>query len=430
MSQAVTLQPAPTRWASHFFPIWVGQAVSLLGSQLVQFSLIWWLTSTTGSATVLATASLVGLLPQVFLMPIAGTFVDRWNRRLTMIFADGLVALATLALAVMFWTGNIQVWHVYLAMFIRAAAGSFHWPAMQASTSLMVPEQHLSRIQGLNQMLNGGMNIIAAPLGALLIGLMPVGGVLMVDVGTALIAIVPLLFVTVPQPVRSAAAQKATAWQDFRSGLRYALGWPGLLIIGVMATMINLLFAPAFALLPLLVTEHFQGGAMQFAGLESTFSIGIILGGLTLSVWGGFKRRIFTSMMGLIGIGIGSLMIGVIPATAFALAVAGAFIMGLAQPITNGPLFAALQAGVAPEMQGRVFTLVASVAGAMTPVGLIIAGPLADSMGVQTWFVIGGIATLLMAVSGLFIPAVVNFEKGAAPAAPELAVTAAVVDGD
>src|SRR5512135_3315030 len=108
-------------WAARFFTIWTAQAFSLLGSQLVSFALIWWLTKTTGSATVLATASLVGLLPQVFLGPVAGALVDRWSRRVTMIVADSLIALATLGLAGLFWMGHIQFWHVYLLMFIRSA---------------------------------------------------------------------------------------------------------------------------------------------------------------------------------------------------------------------------------------------------------------------------------------------------------------------
>lgn len=150
-------------WQLPFFTIWSGQAVSLLGSQLVQFALIWWLTKTTGSATVLATASLVGLLPQVLLGPVIGALVDRWNRRLTMIVADSVIALATVALAILFLTEGVQIWHVYLLMFIRAAAGGFHWSSMQASTSLMVLKEHLSRIQGLNQMIQGGLNIASAP---------------------------------------------------------------------------------------------------------------------------------------------------------------------------------------------------------------------------------------------------------------------------
>ena len=403
-------------WAAPFFTIWTGQAFSLLGSQLVQFALIWWLTKTTGSATVLATASLVGLLPQVVLGPFIGALVDRWNRRVIMILADFTIALATLGLAVLFWSGEIEFWHVYLLMFIRSTAGGFHWPAMQASTTLMVPGEHLARVQGLNQMLQGIMNILSAPLGAVLLDVLTVQGILMIDIGTAMLAILPLFFIRVPQPPRSeaaiAAGEKSSLWQDFRAGFRYVFSWPGLVIIGVMATLINFLLTPATALTPLLVTEHFSGGAMQLAGLESILGIGVVAGGIILSAWGGFRRRILTSLLGLLGMGLGGLLVGFTPSTAYPLALAAFFILGFSLPITNGPLLAAVQAVVAPEMQGRVFTLINSAAMAMSPLGLIIAGPMADKFGVQAWFIVGGIVTIAMGVVGYFIPAVTQLEEG------------------
>ena len=426
---AVANENSAQKWALPFFTIWSGQTFSLLGSQLVQFALIWWLTRTTGSATVLATASLIGLLPQVFIMPLAGALVDRWSRRVTMILADSLIALATVALAVMFWSGEVQVWQVYLLMFIRSAAGGFHWSAMQASTSLMVPQRHLSRIQGLNQTTNGGLNIISAPLGALLLELLPIQGVLAIDVGTALLAITPLFFFHVPQPRRAAADEAGgdtSVWQDFKAGFKYAAGWPGLVMIGVMATMINLLLTPAFSLLPILVIKHFNGQAFHLAWLESGLGIGIVVGGLLLSAWGGFKRRILTSMLGLLLIGGSALAIGLAPASAFTFTVGAIFITGLATPLTNGPIFAVLQSVVEPGMQGRVFTLLVSAATAMTPLGLVIAGPVADAFGVQSWFILGGLMTAGMGLAGCFIPAVVNIENNHAsgpldePDAPRL----------
>ena len=216
-------------WMASFFLIWSGQAVSLLGSQLVQFALIWWLTQTTGSATVLATAVLVSLLPQILLGPLAGAIVDRWNRRMLMILADSLVALATVGLAVLFWTGLVQVWHVYALMLLRSAFGLFHWSAMQASTSLMVPKEHLSRIQGLNQMLNGVMNIGSAPLGALLLLWLPMQGILAIDIVTAAIAVTCLFFVAIPQPERHLSSQTwrgrdwLVAGRARRSALRVGL---------------------------------------------------------------------------------------------------------------------------------------------------------------------------------------------------------------
>jgi DHA3 family macrolide efflux protein-like MFS transporter len=408
-----------TNWKTPFFIIWSGQAFSLLGSQLVQFALIWWLTKETGSATVLATASLVGLLPQVFLGPLAGALVDRWSRRLTMMVADSLIALVTVILALLFYAGYVQIWHVYLLLFLRSVGEGFHWSAMQASTSLMVPKQHLSRIQGLNQMLNGAMNIGAAPLGALLIGILPMQGVLSIDVITGLLAVIPLLFITIPETERVVSSEsaigKTSVWQDMQEGFRYVRGWSGLLWICFMATLINLLLSPASALMPILVTKHFGGQALQLAWMESAWGLGVVFGGLVLSAWGGFSRRILTTLLGLILLGGGMTVIGFSPDTAFLLATGMMFVVGFANPITNGPLLAVVQGVVAPEMQGRVFTLIGSLAAAMSPVGLVIAGPAADAFGVQSWFVVGGLATALMGLGAFFIPAIVHVEDGRSP---------------
>jgi MFS transporter, DHA3 family, macrolide efflux protein len=344
--------------------------------------------------------------------------VDRWSRRAVMMLSDGTVALTTLALAGLFLVGRAEIWHIYLAMLIRAAAGSFHWPAMQASTSLMVPKEHLSRVQGINQVLMGGMNIASAPLGALLLEVLPMQSILAIDFGTALLAILPLIFIAVPQPQvsqQAGAEAKPSVWQDLKGGLSYVKGWPGLVMIMVMATVINLVLNPGMALLPLLVTDHFSGGALQLAWMQSAWGSGVLGGGLLLSVWGGFRRRILTSMVGLLVIGTGSLLVGILPAPAFALALAAMLLMGIGNPITNGPLMAVIQSTVAPEMQGRVFTLLISVATGMTPLGLLIAGPLADVFGVQVWFILGGIITALMGIGGYFIPAITRIEEGRNP---------------
>src|ERR1043165_7449634 len=193
---------ASGKWAPRFFTIWTGQAFSLFGSQLVQFSLVWWLTQKSGSGTILALATLVGMLPQILLGPVAGALVDRWNRRLVMIFADGFIALFTLLLAWLFTTGHIQIWQVYLIMALRALGSAFHFPAMSASTPLLVPEEQLTRISGLNQTLQGLMALVAPPVGALLFSVFPTQNVLLIDIGTAMLAITPLLFLSIPQPAR------------------------------------------------------------------------------------------------------------------------------------------------------------------------------------------------------------------------------------
>ncbi len=404
-------------WKAPFFTIWGGQALSLLGSQLVQFALIWHLTVETGSATVLATASLVGLVPHVVLGPIVGTLVDRWNRRLIMLVADTIITLATIALAVLFAMGHAAIWHIYLVMFIRSLAGGFHGNAMGASTSLMVPVEHLTRIQGINQMLNGGLNVVAAPLGAILLEVLPLQGILAIDVITASFAIIPLLFVQVPQPGRIErkavkGADQTSVWQDFKEGLRYMAGWPGLLIIALMAILLNFILTPAFSLLPLLVKDDFGGGAMELGWVNSASGIGIIIGGLLLGVWGGFKRRkIITTFLGLFGMGVGILVMSQAPPTSIFWIVGASFLVGIMQPITNGPIFGVMQSTVSPDMQARVFSLLGSLASGMAPVGLMIAGPISDRVGIQSWFLLGGILCILMAVAGFFIPAVMNIES-------------------
>ncbi len=400
-------------WQRRFFTIWGGQAFSILGSQLVQFALIWYLTEQTDSAATLATASLVGLLPGVLLSPFIGALVDRGNRRRILIVADASVALATLVLALLFAWEQIAIWHIYGLMLWRAVGAGFHQSAMGASVVLLVPPQHLTRIQGLNQTLHGGLNLAAAPLGAFLLGLLPMQAILALDIFTALLAIGPLLVVSIPQPPRQITTDtRPTFGQDLRAGLAYVRGWPALLIILLMVTLINFLLTPVGALLPLLVTRHFGGDVWQLGWLQAASSGGVIAGGLLLSVWGGFQRRVVTAMSGLIGLGVGVMITAAAPADAFWLALVAMGWVGLMMPITNGSFGAALQASIAPDMQGRVFALVLSAATAMSPLGLMLAGPLADRVGIQPWFWLGGLVCASMGVVGFLTPTVMRLEAG------------------
>ncbi|MBN2147340.1 MAG: MFS transporter [Anaerolineales bacterium] len=424
MHESPTPTPAATeRWAAKFFTIWGGQVFSLVGSALVQFALVWWLTQQTGSATILATASLVALLPQVVLGPFVGALVDRWNRRLIMIVADAGIAAVTGVLIFLFATELVQVWHIYAILFIRSLGGAFHHPAMTASTSLMVPHKHLTRISGLNQLLHGFLNIFAPPLGALLLGLLPTQGVLAIDIGTAALAILPLLFVAIPQPPRLVAeangtSQKTSYWGDLANGFRYVVKWPGLLGLILLAMLLNFLLSPSSALLPLLVMEEFKGGAAELGWVESFFGVGVIVGGLTLSAWGGFKKRIITSFMGIIGIGVGVILTGLAPASLFWLLLAANFILGFAQVYANGPIGAIFQTTIEPDYQGRVFSLISAGATGMMPLSLLIAGPVADWVGVRVWYVAGGAICILVTIAALFIPALVNIEDDRRTAAP------------
>jgi MFS transporter, DHA3 family, macrolide efflux protein len=406
----------PKNWASRFFIIWTGQAFSLVGSALVQFALVWWLTRSTGSATILATATLVALLPQIFLAPFAGALVDRLSRRWVMIIADSGIALFTLLLMVLFASGRIQVWHVYVVMFMRSLGGAFHYPAMTASTSLMVPQKHLTRVAGLNQALQGVISIIAPPLGAVLIGLLATQWVLAIDIITASFAVLPLFFIPIPQPPRQVAqangTQKKTSyWQDLRAGFSYVWHWKGLLGLLIMATVINFLLSPTGALMPLMVTKVFNKGAIELGGIESIMGVGVIVAGLILGAWGGFKKKIITSLSGVVGIGLGVVIMGLAPSNAFFLVLVASFILGFMQVFANGPLHAIFQSAIEPDMQGRVFGLINAAATAMSPLSLLVAGPVADWLGVRVWYSIGGALCILMGGICFLIKPIMNIEN-------------------
>lgn len=412
------------RWARPFFTIWIGQALSLIGSQAGGFALVWWLTQETGgSATVLALMTFISMLPYVLLGPFVGALVDRWNRRRVMIVADSLIALFSAGLAVLSWAGVLQVWHVFVIMFVRALGGVFHYSAMQASTSLMVPKSQLARVGGMNQTLRGALDIITPPVGAFLMEVLPLHAIMGIDVLTAIFAITPLFFIHIPQPERPAEDLAALPsqrqspvvllWRDVVAGFTYIWHWKGLFIILLMATVLNMLANPAFSLLPILVKNHFAGNAQQLGWLNSSWGIGLIAGGLTLSVWGGFRRKIYTSLTGLVGMGLGMLIVGMASPTGFWVAWAGMLFAGFMNPIVNAPFLALLQSAVAPEIQGRVFTAVSSLSGLASPLGMLIAGPVADWAGVQVWFIAAGAISMAMAAAMRMIPAVMQLEDEA-----------------
>jgi DHA3 family macrolide efflux protein-like MFS transporter len=261
--------------------------------------------------------------------------------------------------------------------------------------------------------------------------IMPLHTIMMIDLITAAFAIGPLFFVHIPQPERPAAAEartKPSLWRDVAAGFRYIWGWKGMFLVLMLATLINMMIHPAMSLLPVLVLRKFGGGALQLGWLNSAWGVGIILGGLILSVWGGFKRKMVTALLGLIGQGIGFLIVGLTPASAFSLGIIGLALGGTMNPICNGPLFALLQDVVAPEIQGRVFTVIGSLSGLAAPVGLAIAGPVADWLGVQAWFMIGGLLCIILGTAMFLTPIIMDLEahrhaaqaarKGSTPCLP------------
>ena len=400
-------------WRLRFGMIWLGQSVSLFGSVLTQFVLVWWITETVGTGVALATAALAATAPQVLLGPVAGTLVDRWNRRAVMLVADALAALCIALLIGLFAAEMAEVWHIYGLLAARSVLQAFHQPAAGASTTLLVPTSQLARVAGLNQLVNGLSSVAAAPLGALALGLWSLEGALLIDVVTALAGIVPLLVFAIPQPPAVHEPAPPAFWGELRAGLSFVWRWPGLRLLLGLGMLVSAMANAAYALQPLIVRVAYGGDVSAVALIESFTGIGMVAGGLALSTWGGFRRRVVSCLAGIAGIGLGQTLTGAAPQDAFWLAVSGGLALGLALPFAHAPLATVIQERVPAAMQGRVLGLLNSVLGLAGPVGLVVAGPLADAVGVRVLYIGGGLAIVLLALAGSASTTLMDMEQSA-----------------
>jgi DHA3 family macrolide efflux protein-like MFS transporter len=395
-----------------FFVIWASQAASLFGSAVVQFALAWYLTRETGSATVLATALMVAIIPQIVLGPFAGPFIDRWSRKKIMIFADLSTMLFTVVLVILFYTDTIQVWHIYVVMIGRSIGDIFQYPALGATIPMIVPEKQLVRANGLYQMLQNAIKIVAPIAGAFLMETLPMQGVLSVDIITAVIAIACLLPLAIPQPPRTTLAVKANYFSEMRQGFRYIWSRPGLVMLIGMVALLIFFVAPASSLMPVLVSEHLEGDVVKLGWLGSASGIGGISGGLLLGVWGGFKKRMWTAFLGFfimipcsVGLGFTS------PNIFYTTTVPAMLFMGVALTLVNAPLGAILNSVIAKDMQGRVFSLYGSIVVAVMPLGLLIGGPVADWLGIRSLYWIAAGAWLVIVPLALLSKSLMNLEN-------------------
>ena len=395
-----------------FFILWSSQAASLFGSAVVQFALAWYLTRETGSATVLATALMVAMIPQIVLGPFVGPLVDRWDRKKLMIFADLFTALLTLVLVVLFYTDTIQIWHIYVIMAGRAVGDTFQQPALGASIPMIVPEEHLVRANGLFQMLQSAIRITAPIAGAFLMETLPMQGVLSVDIITAIIAIACLIPLAIPQPPRTTLAVKANYFGDMKQGFSYIWSRRGLVMLIGMVALLIFFVAPASSLIPVLVNEHLEGDVVKLGWLGSASGIGGIAGGLALGMWGGFKKRMWTALLGClimipcsVGLGLTS------PTIFYTTTVPAMMFMGVGMALVNAPLTAIMNAVIAKDMQGRVFSLYGSIVTAMIPLGLVIGGPVADALGIRSLYFIASGAWLIILPLAMFSKPLMDLEN-------------------
>jgi DHA3 family macrolide efflux protein-like MFS transporter len=373
-------EPAPAAAGMRtFIIVWIGQAISIVGSSLTNFGLGVWIFQETGDATPFALTVLFGSLPRVFLLPVAGSLADRWNRRWLMILADTGNALATLAIVLLLYFGSLEVWHIYVLSVIGSALGTFQQPAYQASITMLVPKKHLARANGLVQTADSLGGILAPLLAGFLFVTIGLGGIVLIDFVTYFFAVLALLLVRIPQPKvgPSAEEEKGTVARDVRFAWRYLHQRPGLLGLLFYYASVNFFLSTVFVLSgPLLLSQH---DADVYGLVQMVLGIGGLLGGLVASTWGGPQKHLIRAALG----GIALYMVGIIVAglrihpafPAFGLAFT-VFVVSIVQSVSN----AIWQMKVAPEVQGRVFSLRYMLATIITPLAYVAAGPLADQV--------------------------------------------------
>jgi MFS family permease len=419
-----------------FTVVWIGQVVSLLGTSMSQFALTIWAYEVTGKATTLALVGFFFVTPMLIFSPFAGVIVDRSDRKLMMMVSDLAAGLTTILVLILYVTGNLQIWHLYITAAITGLFQTFQWPAYSAAISVMIPKEQYGRANGMLSLAESGSNIFAPLMAGALLAVIGIGGILAIDIVTFIFAVGALLLVFIPKPKVTAEgrASQGSIWKEAGYGFRYILERPSLLGLQIVFLLGNFFVGIPFAILAPMILASTQNNQLVFASVSSAGAIGGVIGGLAMSAWGGPKRRVhgvlagwaISSLLGTVLMGLGNELV-IWSAASFM----GAFFV----PIINGSNQAIWQAKVAPDLQGRVFSIRRLIAWFVTPAAMLVAGPLADQIfeprmqvggsltdlfsglvgmgpgaGMSLIFIFTGLLATAVGIGGYFIPAIRDAE--------------------
>lgn len=394
-----------SHWKRVFAIIWTGQLFSTLTSAVVGYAVVFWLSMETKSAEVLAFATIATLLPQLVMGPFTGVYIDRWNRRLTMILADVFIAACTLIMAILFMRGHVANYLVYLLLALRSAGAAFHLPALQASIPLLVPEKELTRINGLNQVIQSVSYIAGPALAALFITIFDMTWVLMSDVAGAAIAIVSMAIVSIPDPERKEELPRHIL-HEIHDGLREIYTRPGILWLFIVIVLQIFFIMPVAALFPLMTIDQFSGGTYQMSIVEIGWGVGSLAGGALLGIWNFTRNRIMVINLTYIILGLSFAFSGLLPPGGFWIFVLLTLFGGVSMSVYSGVFMTVMQTTIDPAAMGRVFSIYGSVTMLPSMIGLLQTGYIADTIGVPTAFVISGAMITLIGAGSFFIPAI------------------------
>ena len=400
-------------WKRKFTILWVGQFLSLISSSAVNFAIIIWLSLETGSAEVLAFAAIAGLLPQALIGPFAGVYIDRWDRKKTMIFADSFVAVCTLVMSISFYMGNESLLLIYVMLGLRSVGSAFHMPAMQAAIPLLAPKEELLRIAGINQIIQSVSSIAGPALGALAIGLLSIGNVLLLDIIGAVFAITALLFIHIPNP-ENLDKSKASFKQvigDMKIGLNVIISNKGLSYLFLYSVIAMFCIMPVAVLFPLLTINHFNGDKFEMSVIEIIWGVGMLFGGGLLGIWKpNIHKIIIINSMHII-IGITFAWSGLLGSEHFVFFVILTALGGMAASLYNASFTTIIQEEIQPNMLGRVFSLYYSSVVIPSVVGLLCTGFIADYVGITQTFIILGLLISSVGIASFFTPALMRLGK-------------------
>lgn len=361
-----------------FVVVWLGQIVSVLASSMSQFGLTIWMYQQTESALAMGLMQVAFITPFLLLSPIAGVMVDRYNRKLMMMVSDLTAIIATGSVFILLATGHLEFWYLYVAAALNGIGNTFQWPAYSAAISTMVPKEQYSRANGLMSLMEAGPGVLAPLLAGMLLPLIGLTGILTVDVLTFFFAIGALLIVVVPQPVRTASGEEArgSLWHEAVYGFRYIFKRPSLLGLQMVFFFGNLFAGIGFTLLAPMVLARTDSNSVIFGLVESAGAIGGVTGGIVMSIWSGFKRRVHGVLLGWMISSVGLMLIGI--GQGLPIWLPAMFLTSLVSPLVNTSNQAIWQSKVAPDVQGRVFSARRLIAWFTNPISPIIAGALAD----------------------------------------------------
>ena len=421
-----------------FSLVWVGQIVSVLASGMTTFAMTIYMYQQTHSATAMAFVQVAYITPFLIMSPIAGVMVDRYNRKLMMMVSDIAGGTATLVLFILYFTGHLEYWQIYVTSAIAGIGTTFQWPAYSAAISVMLPKEQYGRANGMMSLIEAGPGVLSPFLAGALIPLITIGGILFIDTVTFWVAILALAVVFVPQPPPTAEGHEAhgSFWKEASFGFTYIFARPSLLGLQMVFFFGNLFSGIGFAVLAPMILARTSQNAVALGSVESAASIGMVVGGIGMSAWGGFKRRVHGVLLGwmLSSLG-GSILFGL--AHSLPVWLPTSFVGGLLVPLVNGSNQAIWQAKVAPDLQGRVFSARRLIAWFTNPISPIIGGTLSDFVlepamkaqnsglaqllgpvfgtgpgsGMSLLIVLCGIGAFLVGMSGYLVPAIRNAES-------------------